>query len=186
MRVSGVLSLALLGLLAGPAALAATEQQPMSDEEVIADAMAAAPEAVARHATIVAVDEQGEMRTIREGTNNFTCMPDNPQSPGRDPMCLDTNGMAWAHAWMTHTEPPKGQVGFGYMLQGGSDASNEDPFASAPAEGRDWVDTGPHVMLFNVGDAIQDYPTQKDHPDTSQPYVMWAGTPYEHLMIPVE
>ena len=22
-------------------------------------------------------------------------------------------------------------------------------------------------------------------PDTSQPYVMWAGTPYEHLMIPV-
>ena len=23
-------------------------------------------------------------------------------------------------------------------------------------------------------------------PDTSQPYVMWAGTPYAHLMLPVK
>jgi hypothetical protein len=104
--------------------------------------MSAAPEAVARDAAIMAVDAQGQMRTLREGTNNFTCMPDNPQSPGDDPMCLDQNGMEWAHAWMTKTEPPEGRVGFGYMLQGGSDASNEDPHATAPAEGKEWVDTG--------------------------------------------
>jgi hypothetical protein len=41
-------------------------------------------------------------------------------------------------------------------------------------------------MLFNVGAMAQTYPSQKDNPDTSQPYVMWPGTPYEHLMIPVE
>jgi hypothetical protein len=23
-------------------------------------------------------------------------------------------------------------------------------------------------------------------PDTKQPYVMWANTPYEHLMLPVQ
>jgi hypothetical protein len=23
------------------------------------------------------------------------------------------------------------------------------------------------------------------NPDTTQPYVMWAGTPYQHLMAPV-
>jgi hypothetical protein len=23
-------------------------------------------------------------------------------------------------------------------------------------------------------------------PDPSKPYVMWAGTPYEHLMIPIQ
>jgi hypothetical protein len=41
-------------------------------------------------------------------------------------------------------------------------------------------------MLFNVGAMAQTYPSQKANPDTSQPYVMWPGTPYEHLMIPVE
>jgi hypothetical protein len=23
------------------------------------------------------------------------------------------------------------------------------------------------------------------NPDTSAPYVMWAGTPYEHMMVPI-
>jgi hypothetical protein len=29
------------------------------------------------------------------------------------------------------------------------------------------------------------YPKSAD-PDTSVPYVMWAGTPYQHLMAPVK
>jgi hypothetical protein len=29
------------------------------------------------------------------------------------------------------------------------------------------------------------YPTSAD-PDTTKPYVMWAGTPYAHLMIPMK
>src|SRR5918994_354230 len=67
-----------------------------SDEELIENAMSAAPEAVARNATIIALDEEMNVRTVREGTNNFTCLPDNPASPGNDPMCLDANGMEWA------------------------------------------------------------------------------------------
>ena len=166
---------------------AGTQQaQPQTDEELIQNAMSAAPEAVAQNATIMAMDAQGTMRTLREGTNHFTCMPDNPTTPGNDPMCLDESGMAWAHAWMTKTQPPEGKVGFAYMLQGGSDASNEDPYATEPGEGQEWVDTGPHVMIFNVGEMVQGYPSQKQEPDTRQPYVMWPGTPYEHLMIPVE
>ena len=101
-------------------------------------------------------------------------------------MCLDANGMEWAKAWMSKTTPPAGKVGFGYMLMGGSDASNADPHAMEPTPGGRWVDTGPHVMLFNVGAMAQGYPSQKENPDTRQPYVMWPGTPYEHLMIPVK
>jgi hypothetical protein len=186
MRITAVLFAILLGLLAWPAPDATAQQKSMSDEELIANATSAAPEAVSQDAAVMALDAQGQMRTLREGTNNFTCMPDNPQSPGDDPMCLDQNGMEWAHAWMTKTAPPEGKVGFGYMLQGGSDASNEDPHATEPAAGEEWVDTGAHVMLFNVGAMAQGYPSQKDDPDTSQPYVMWPGTPYEHLMIPVQ
>ena len=32
-------------------------------------------------------------------------------------------------------------------------------------------------MIFNAGAMAQGYPSQKDDPDTSQPYVMWPGTP---------
>ena len=89
---------------------------PMSDEEIIASAEKAAPGPVAKNATIIAMDEQMNMRTVREGSNGFTCMADNPQSPGTDPMCLDKGGMEWAGARMSKTEPPKGVVGLGYML----------------------------------------------------------------------
>jgi len=186
MRIAVVLSAMVLPFFVWPALDAAAQEKAMSDEELIANATSAAPEAVAQNAAVVAVDAQGKMRTLRDGTNNFTCMADNPQSPGDDPMCLDENGMEWAHAWMTKTEPPEGKVGFGYMLQGGSDASNEEPHATEPAAGEEWVDTGAHVMIFNVGAMVQGYPSQKQNPDTSQPYVMWGGTPYEHLMLPVE
>ena len=37
------------------------------------------------------------------------------------------------------------------MLQGGSDASNTDPFATKPAEGEDWMNAPAHIMVFPVG-----------------------------------
>jgi hypothetical protein len=164
---------------------AQAQQTPAhSDAELIASAMAAAPKPVAEAATIIVMDDKGGMRTLRKGTNGFTCMPDNPTTPGTDPMCLDANAMEWAQAWMGHQTPPD-KVGFMFMLAGGSDASNTDPFAAGPAPGNHWISTGAHVMV--VGPAVQGmpgYPKDAD-PDTSKPYVMWAGTPYEHLMIPM-
>jgi hypothetical protein len=145
--------------------------------------MSAAAEDVAKDATIITMDEKLNMRTLKPGTNGWTCMPDGP-SPGVDPMCVDQNGMEWAHAWMTHTDPPKDKMGFGYMLVGGSDASNTDPFATTPNPGDKWVDTGPHVMILNIGDRFAGYPTTPAN--TKSPYVMYPGTPYAHLMLPVK
>jgi hypothetical protein len=70
-------------------------------------------------------------------------------------MCVDQNGMAWVDALMNKKDPPKGKMGFGYMLAGGSDASNTDPFATTPAPGGKWVDTGPHVMVFNIAGCVR-------------------------------
>lgn len=155
------------------------------DADLIKSAESAAPAAVSAGATIYAMDDRGAMKTLREGTNGFWCMPDNPASPGPDPMCGDANSMEWAMAWIGKTEPPKGKVGFMYMLAGGTDASNTDPYATAPSEGNNWVQTGPHVMVVNAMDVMAGYP-ENAQPDTARPYVMWAGTPYAHLMIPVE
>lgn len=155
-----------------------------SDDEIIASAMMAAPAAVSEGATIVAVGADGALRVVREGGNGFTCMPDNPATPGPDPMCGDANAMEWVGAWIGHTEPPPGKVGFMYMLAGGTDASNTDPWATAPAD-NNWIETGPHVMIVGAAAMMQGYPTDAD-PDTARPYVMWAGTPYAHLMVPIE
>ncbi|MER9953083.1 hypothetical protein [Mesorhizobium sp. M0047] len=66
-----------------------------------------------------------------------------PASPGPDPMCGDANSMEWAMAWMEKKKPPKGKVGFMYMLSGGTDGSNTDPYATKPEEGNNWIETGP-------------------------------------------
>ena len=166
-------------------ATAATTTLAQDDAALIASAESAAPAAVGTGAAIYAPGADGQMRTLREGTNGWWCMPDTPSTPGPDPMCGDANAMEWAMAWIGKTEPPKGKVGFIYMLAGGTDASNTDPYAAGPAEGNNWVETGPHVMIMNAVDMMAGYPTDPA-PDTTKPYVMWAGTPYQHLMVPVQ
>jgi hypothetical protein len=158
---------------------------PMSDQKMIESAMQAAPKRVAESATLVVMGADGQMRTLRQGSNGFTCMPDNPATPGPDPMCMDRNAMEWVNAWLGHKTPTEGKVGFMYMLSGGTDASNTDPYATQPTTENHWVKTGPHVMVVGAAPNFYDqYPKSPD-PDTTMPYVMWAGTPYQHLMIPV-
>jgi hypothetical protein len=86
-------------------------------------------------------------------------------------------------------EPPK-KVGFGYMLQGESAASNVDPFAQPPTDMKDlskWHQAGPHIMIFNpAAGGMTGYVKPGENADVTQPWVMWAGSPYEHLMIPTE
>ena len=79
---------------------AASAAPPTTDEGMITSAMSAAPEAVARDASVMTVDDKGAMKHLREGSNGWTCMPDVPTTPGTDPMCVDANGLEWAEAWM--------------------------------------------------------------------------------------
>ena len=157
----------------------------LTDEELTASAMKAAPKKVAENATIVAPDPSGGMRTLRKGTNGFTCMPDNPETPGPDPMCWDKNAGNWVDAYLNHKTPAAGKVGLMYMLAGGTDASNTDPYAAKPTTANHWIKTGPHIMIVGADASFYDtYPKSSD-PDTKSPYVMWAGTPYQHLMAPI-
>jgi hypothetical protein len=167
------------------AAAADTSKPAPTDEELIASAMKAAPKGVGEKATIVAPDSKGGMRTLRQGSNAFTCMPDNPATPGPDPMCWDKNAGEWIDAYLNHKTPPAGKVGLMYMLAGGTDASNTDPYAAKPTVANHWIKTGPHVMIVGADASFYDtYPKGAD-PDTKAPYVMWAGTPYQHLMAPI-
>ena len=174
------------GAAAALAAVAVSAQsgRSRSDQALIRSALSAAPRAVGARAAVIAMGADGTMRSVRAGTNGFTCMADNPVTPGPDPMCMDSNAMGWAMAWIQHRTPPADRVGLMYMLAGGSDGSNTDPYAARPTAGNHWISTGPHLMVVGSPSLLTNYPSGAT-PDTSQPYVMWPGTPYAHLMIPV-
>jgi hypothetical protein len=168
---------AAAGVLAGNAVVAQTT-------DPIASAESAAPASISSKATIVQMDAKGAMTVLRKGSNGWTCMPDAPATPGPDPMCFDANAAKWAEAWAGHKAPPAGAVGVMYMLEGGTDASNVDPYATKPTATNAWIKTGPHIMIVGSKEVLAGYPSGPT-PDTSAPYVMWAGTPYAHLMVPV-
>jgi hypothetical protein len=160
-------------------ALSAAAQQPkLSDAQYINAALSAAPPAVAQGAAVVRVDNDGSMRVLRKGDNGFTCL-----IMGTDRMCNDANSMEFIHAMMKH-QPPPNKVGISYMLAGDEGASNTDPFASGKTPDNHWIVTGPHIMVFGPPAKALGY-TEAKNPDPNKPYMMWAGTPYEHAMIPV-
>ena len=166
---------------------ARTEATSSSDaKDPVASAESAAPASIAHNASVVNVGTDGTMTTLRKGSNGWTCMPDSPATPGPDPMCFDQNASNWVAAWVGHKPPPPDTVGLMYMLEGGTDASNTDPYADGSKKDTRWVTTGPHVMV--TGPRVKGLPGYATGaaPDTSKPYVMFGGTPYEHLMIPVK
>jgi hypothetical protein len=166
--------------------LSETGAQPGTTEWKIQDALSAAPESVAKGATVLDFPEKegGDLVELQKGTNDWTCLTDYPASPGKDPMCVDKQGMLWLQDYVTQKPPTITQTGIAYMLQGGSDASNTDPFATEPTEGDDWITTPAHVMVFPVGKL--DPNAYGTDPKKGGSWIMWAGTPYEHLMIPVK
>src|SRR5579864_8296941 len=160
------------------AAAAKTQQKQTSDSEYIAQALSSAPEAVAKGAAVVRVEKDGSMRTLRAGNNGFTCI-----IMGTDRMCNDRNSMKFIEAMMKHA-PPQDEVGISYMLAGDKGASNTDPYATGKTADNHWIVTGPHLMIFGPPSKMLGYTEAKD-PDSNKPYMMWAGTPYEHAMVPV-
>ena len=169
-----------VALATAPAAIQAQQTPPGDADFNYLQAIAsAAPASVVSGATIVQMQTGGTMRTLKTGTNGFTCMA----SDAGDAMCLDGNAMQWARAWMTHSAPPN-TIGFVYMLAGDNGASNTDPYATAKSADNHWVKTGPHVMIVGPAAKTMGYPMAPDA-DPTKPYVMWAGTPYAHVMIPV-
>ncbi len=145
----------------------------------VASAMSAAPASIANGATVS--DWDGTV--LRKGTNAWTCMPDNPESSGNDPMCLDAPWLNWAHAWMNKQKPEYTTMGFGYMLAGSSPESNVEPYATGPTPTNQWISESiPHIMIIVPDHQVLEGLTTDPH--NGGPWVMWKGTPYVHIMVP--
>jgi hypothetical protein len=103
------------------------------------------------------------------------------------PACADQNAMAWANAYLSQTKPELENDGWIWMLHGDTGVDNFRPYSEGDKENtdpEDWIYSGAHLMLMpkdpsSLGSQTTDF-------TTGAPYVMMKGTPYVHLMIPVE
>lgn len=162
-------------------ASAFTQHKHHTPEELMELLKTAAPGAVLEGATVLDMKEDGSMAVLQKGANGWTCM-----DPGGAPMCADANAMEWLQAYKSKGPAPQ-KLGFIYMLRGDSGTSNTDPYAAEEKPDNNWIKTGPHVMIVGAEakGLLLAYP-RDPKADPHKPYVMWPGTPYEHLMLPVE
>ena len=74
-------------------------------------------------------------------------------------------------------------VGYAYMLSNETWESNTDFRSMAPTADNQWHHVGSHVMVVYPDKAA--LAGLSVTPVPSGPYVMWASTPYAHVMWPV-
>lgn len=158
--------------------------------EKITDALSAGPLSITAQASVVdwpRSRNEPQFTELRAGSNGWACLP-TPVSLAakglRWPTCYDGEGMKWLRALLFKEEVRLDGMGMTYMLQGYPGASAIDPYASGPTPENEWVVGGqPELMVF-----VPD-PKHLDHypgkPGSGGPWVMWKGTPYAHLMVPV-
>jgi len=157
---------------------AAPEATVEASPDAITDALSAGWPGMAENAAVV--DWEGNV--LKEGTNGYTCLPTPPMLSGSAPMCMDSEWLKWADAWQNKTDYAAESLGISYMLVGDEGASNTDPFAEGPTDDNEWIVEGGHLMIVAPAELLNAFPTD---PDNGGPYVMWKGTPYAHLMVPI-
>jgi hypothetical protein len=173
-------------LKSAPPSLASSDR---SDARKIANALSAGPEYVTDHATVLdwpsSQDKEQRMKVLREGSNGWSCLPDQPGLPRHSPMCADQTTMKWMMAIMTGKKPNIDRVGISYMLQGEAGSDIQDVTAKTPPVGKDWYYAGPHVMLVlpdGDKDALKDVGQDTS---TGLPYVRAPNSVSPLLVIPV-
>src|SRR5262245_28429275 len=92
----------------------------MPDDWKIKNALSAAPAVIAENATVMDwptdPKTQTHGRILRQGSNGWTCMPDEPGKPQHNPMCVDETMMKWIMASIAGRKPNLDRVGLSYML----------------------------------------------------------------------
>jgi hypothetical protein len=154
----------------------------LSQDALIQDALSAAPPEIAKAAMVK--DWDGTM--LRPGNEEYICFPTQPNKRARgekEPMCFDQVWLAWGDAWLNKKPFKAEKVGIAYMLAGDTGASNINPFDSQETNDNQWIVEGPHLMvLLPDPGLLEGLPTD---PSRGGAYVMWKGTPYAHIMLPV-
>ncbi|MBL8133542.1 MAG: hypothetical protein JNL42_16895 [Anaerolineae bacterium] len=167
----------------GLAAVQALAQDDAAAQAKIDSALSAAPAAITQDATILdwSFDADGKFVVLREGTNGWSCLPDEPTTEVNNPLCFDEAALTWVYALVSGEAPNLTVPGFGYMLLGDEAFSNSNPGATEPAADH-WMSTDPYMMFILPSGVDLGGMSHDEH--SPGPFVMWRGTPYQHIMVP--
>lgn len=152
-----------------------------AQDALIENARRAGPASISADATIM----NWNLEVVHEGTNGWTCLPDRADTEGDDPWCVNGPWLDFLKAYVSQTEPTYSELGIAYMLVADSPVSNSDPYATEPTSPDDWVtDLHGHLMVLVPDHSLLEG-ISSDHRNGGH-WVMWPGTPYAHLMIPID
>ena len=153
----------------------------------------AAPSFIASECAVLDVD--GTL--LREGTNGWTAMAANPRGmavpengwkDAHEAMAMvgDAQAMKWAMAFMNGKTPEMDHDGWAWMLHGdmGEDNTKQLVFKKEDATEGHWIESGAHLMLMPKDPSS--LKGQTTDFNSGAPYIMFEGTGYDHIMIPVE
>ena len=153
----------------------------------------AAPSYIAKDATVL----NEKMEVLREGTNGWTCLPVNPRGMSDQengwkdaheamPLCGDAEVFKWISAYLSDEIPDMDYDGYAWMLHGdmGEDNSTPKVISKDDAKEGHWIESGPHLMRMPKDPSSLDGMTTDFN--SGAPYVMFSGTPYAHVMYPVQ
>lgn len=154
-------------------------------EQQIADAVSALPEPLRAGATVVLEPEPGKRTVLREGTNAMICLADTP-APGFSVSCHHKDDDAYASRFVE------------LYATGKSEAEIRDIISAEVKEGKFTVAAGRVTYSLNgpfqkaaialmsvaVPNATAESTGLSTEMNHFRPWLMWAGTPLAHVMLP--
>ena len=180
--------LSLIGLVFTVSAFA----DGKSNEWMIETLSTAAPSFIGDNASVATYDG----KILKEGSNGWTCSPGRPMpedgykdAQDTNASCADIEGFKWVEAYVNGTSPNMERDAYIWMLHG--DVGEDNRVSSLYGGNKEnaikmnhFIESGPHLMLMPKDPSSLKGNTTDFN--SGAPYIMFEGTGYDHLMIPVE
>jgi hypothetical protein len=155
-----------------------SDRLPVTDTEKIADALRGGPAFITKDATVRDWPSApgGEYRLLRNGSNEWTCLPAIPGYSHDEPACFDPIFLRWIKDSFAGRTPQINRIGISYMYFG----AWQSKYGSSGHE----FHVGPHLMIFSPHQ--DDFQGINRDPSNGMPYV--AHLPHRaqpYLVMPV-
>jgi len=141
---------------------------PTTDAEKIADALRAGPKFITNGATILdwPSSPTGDYRVLRQGTNEWTCLPGVPGYSHDEPGCFDQTFMQWIKDSLAGRQPHIETLGISYMYAGAW-----VPNLSGRVPKTTEFHVGPHIMIVSPHENQKELQAFSHDGSNGMPYV---------------
>ena len=171
------------------ALLAAISQVPAQKgaDEQIREAVRALPEALRAGATVVGYSKSGKRITLRKGSNGMTCWADDPRPNSDEPFYVVCFPESLRPLLTRFRELKEGKVADRRKVVSAEIEAGKIPvpkFAARYTLRGQRFEEAMSLTVIHVPNAVAKGTGLSSAVDNFRPWLMWAGTPLAHIMIP--